>query len=91
MRIWPWKRVPQASPKRLSELESDLSDVQMQLAWCKKAIVDLNARMATIARKERASQAAPGATNGEEPLPQEPPRIYENEQLTRAPRIRRNY
>ena len=48
--MWPFTRVPKPSPKRLVELEDELSDVVIQLAWTKKQIVDLNARFATIQR-----------------------------------------
>lgn len=49
--MWPFKRVPRPSPKRLIELEDEISDVKVALAWCKKAIIELNARMATVIRQ----------------------------------------
>jgi len=53
--LFGWfRRVPKPSPKRLAELENELNDVQVTIAWLKKGVVDLNARMATIARKEKA-------------------------------------
>lgn len=61
-----FKRVRKPSPKRLIELENGLSDVETAISWLRKAVTDLNARMATIKRQEKASQVDPGATNGDE-------------------------
>lgn len=72
--MWPFNRVPRASPKRVAALELELEDVKLAIAWTKKAIVDLNARMATIARQEKRAEVAPEATNGEEEVPQDLPR-----------------
>jgi len=60
--MWPFKRVPKPSPKRLIDLETQLDDVSVTIAWLKKSVVDLNARLATIARKEKAALVDPGAT-----------------------------
>jgi hypothetical protein len=52
--MWPFKRVPKPSPKRLIELEMAIEDVKVTMAWLKKGVVDLNARMATIVRHAKA-------------------------------------
>src|SRR5256885_111231 len=63
--MWPFTRVPKPKPKRLAELEADVADVALAVAWCKKGIVDLNARRATLVRQrmpaERREEEAPGA------------------------------
>lgn len=67
--MWPFRSNPKPSPKRLAELEEDISDVKIALAWCKKAIVDLNARMATVTRQVRAAEKSEedGSTVGVHP------------------------
>jgi hypothetical protein len=72
--MWPFDRVRKPSPKRVADLENELGDVQLAVAWCKKAIIDLNARMATIQRQEKRAEVAPEATNEEGEVPQDLPR-----------------
>jgi hypothetical protein len=52
--MWPFRRVPKPSPKRLIDLETEISEVKVVLAWLKKSFVDLNARVATITRQAKA-------------------------------------
>jgi len=64
--MWPFKRVPKPSPKRLIELEMAIDEVKVTLSWLKKSVVDLNARFATIARQAKAAEPAEPA----EPAPE---------------------
>jgi len=70
--MWPFKSVPKAPPKRLAELEAEIADVQVTLAWLRKSVKDLNGRMSTLQRQarddaEQSAQDAPGSTNDDQP------------------------
>lgn len=56
-----FKGVRKPSPKRLIDLETQLDDVCVTIAWLKKSVVDLNARLATVQRQAKA--AAVGTEN----------------------------
>jgi hypothetical protein len=57
--MWPFRRVPKVSPKRVAELALDVEDVQRELAWVKKALRDLNGRMATVQRQQKPAEDDP--------------------------------
>jgi len=61
--MWPFKSVPKASPKRVAQLEAELGDVQITMAWFKKQLFDLNARLSTVQREQKRRQDAPEPTN----------------------------
>jgi len=64
--MWPFKSVPQARPKRTAELEAELDDVQVTLAWLRKSVRDLNGRLSTLQRQQKPVEDAPEPTNGDE-------------------------
>jgi len=53
--MWPFRRVQKPSPKRVAELEAELDDVQVTLAWLRKSVKDLNGRLSTLQRQQRAA------------------------------------
>lgn len=64
-----FRRVPKPPSKRLVDLENDLGDAQAAIAWLRKAVTDLNARLSTVQRQQKPPEDAPEATNGDEPVP----------------------
>jgi len=67
--FWPFNRVAKPRPKRVVDLENDLSDAQAAIDWLRKAVKDLNGRLSSVQRREKAAQDAP------EPAIEEPPDI----------------
>jgi len=63
--MWPFKRAARPSPKRVAELEAELDDVQVTLAWLRKSVRDLNGRLSTLQRQQKPLEVAPDSTNGE--------------------------
>jgi len=68
LHVWPFKGAPQASPKRVAELEAQLDEVQVTLAWLRKSVKDLNSRLSTVQRQQKPPEDAVEPTNGEEPV-----------------------
>lgn len=65
--MWPFSSVPKASPKRVAQLEAELADVQLTLAWLKKGLLDLNGRLSTVQRQQKRVEEAPEETIEEQP------------------------
>jgi hypothetical protein len=72
---WLFGRRKAPPPARLRDLEERLDDVDNALAWIRKNVKDLNARLSTVTRQVRRDETLPddpGATNGDD-QPQLPP------------------
>lgn len=63
--MWPFRSVPRASPKRVTELENQLGDHEAAIAWLRRAVRELNARVAAVSRREKPAEDAPQETIAE--------------------------
>jgi len=80
--MWPFKGAAQARPKRVAELEAELDDVQVTLAWLRKSVRDLNGRLSTLQRQQKPAEDAPEPTNGDEEVVQyRPPAVQSTAHL----------
>jgi len=85
--MWPFRSAPKVSRKRVSELQAELDDAHVAIAWLRRAVKELNGRVSTVQREQKPAQDAPEPTNGDELAPYHPPPVASTAHLSRRFRV----